>query len=207
MNSEDLTDILIEALEVFVNHIIYVRGVYPEQIFKKRRVYNVPVYVSIFPSLNSYILNVLKAARSLQQQGELECVLLQFYHDEIPLNECYKFDIKQLQQFIEFPEREEAELPMLHDRFLIDFEQELRSSLYKLAERLKPLEKLPKGAKFKVSLNTTQEAFVKFSHNPYYQDFPWLCDRLKLEQEKRVISLLPLTHLYSIGLILNLEIF
>ncbi|XP_053957205.1 DNA polymerase zeta subunit 2 [Anastrepha ludens] len=207
MSSEDLTDIVIEALEVFLNHILYVRNLYPEQIFKKRRVYNAPVYVSIFPPLNAYIHGVLRAARELQQRGELQSVLLQFYHDELPLNECFTFEIKKFQPPAEAQGIEEAQSTLLwDDKFFIDFEQQLRNSLYKLVERLNLLAKLPKGAKFKVALNTTQEAFVKFSHSSANQGFPWLCDGLKQEAGKRVISLLPLTRLDSIGLKLNVEL-
>ncbi|XP_011182503.2 DNA polymerase zeta subunit 2 [Zeugodacus cucurbitae] len=200
MSKEELADILIEALEVFLNHILYVRDLYPAQIFKKRRFYNAPVYVSIFPPLNAYIHNVLRTARELQQRGELQCVVLQFYHDEIHLNECYSIDIQQLETTAD------GEM-MCDDKLLIDFEEQLRCSLYKLAERLKPLDKLPKVAKFKITLNTTQEAFIHLSHNSNYQDFPWLCDGIKPERSKRDIALLPLTHLNNIGLKVNLEIF
>uniref|UniRef100_A0A034W990 Mitotic spindle assembly checkpoint protein MAD2B n=1 Tax=Bactrocera dorsalis TaxID=27457 RepID=A0A034W990_BACDO len=203
MSREELSDIVIEALEVFLNHILYVRDLYPAQIFKKRRFYNAPVYVSIFPPLNSYIHNILRTARELQQRGELQCVVLQFYHDEIPLNECYSFDIKQFQA----DEQMICEATAANDKFLIEFEEQLRSSLYKLAERVKPLNALPNGAKFKVALNTTQEAFIHLSHNSNYQNFPWLCEGLKPERNKQEIALLPLTRLNSIGLRLNLEIF
>ncbi|CAD6991068.1 unnamed protein product [Ceratitis capitata] len=200
MNIEEQTDIIIEALEVFLNHILYVRDLYPPQIFKKRRIYNAPVFVSVFPPLNSYIHNILRTARELQQRRELRSVILKFYHDEIPLNECYSFDIKQLENSFE-------DGSMLNnDKFLIDFEEQLRCSLYKLAERLKPLEALPKGAQFKVVLNTTQEAFVRYSHLSKYQDFPWICDDTHPKESKREISLLPLTQLDTIGLRLNLDL-
>nr|XP_014089193.1 mitotic spindle assembly checkpoint protein MAD2B [Bactrocera oleae] len=203
MSREELADIVIEALEVFLNHILYLRDLYPAQIFKKRRFYNAPVYVSIFPPLNSYIHNVLRTARELQQRGVLQCVILQFYHDEIPLNECYSFNVTHF----EADGQMMYEAQSANDKFLIEFEEQLRSSLYKLAERLKSLDSLPKSAKFKVALNTTQEAFMHLSHNSNYQDFPWLCDGLNLERNKSEIALLPLTRLNSIGLRLNLEIF
>lgn len=160
-----MSGIVIEALEVFLNHILYVRDFYPTQIFKKKRFYNAPIYVSIFPPLNSYIHNVLRIARELQQRRELQCVMLQFYHDEIPLNECYSFDIKHFGADVQGA----CGVQSTNDKLLIDFEEQLRSSLYKLPERLKSLDTLPKGAKFKIALNTTQEAFIHLSHNSNYQ--------------------------------------
>ncbi|XP_067615819.1 DNA polymerase zeta subunit 2 [Eurosta solidaginis] len=204
--SEELTDLIVEAIEVFLNHILYLRDLYPQRIFIKRRFYNAPVYVSKFPALNSYIKCALSAARELQQRNNLQAVFLHFYQDELGISEYYTFEIKRLQPAIEVKDQLDMEPALLYDKFFIDFEEELRASLYKLAERLKMLNKLPKGAQFRIILNTTQEAFVRFSHISHYQDFPWLCNVFK-EKAERNVTLLPLTCLDTLGLKLNLEQF
>lgn len=146
-----------EALEVFINHILYVRDIYPAQIFKKRRIYNTPVYVSIYPPLNTYLYKVLRTSRELLKSEELECVEILLYRDEHKEYERYKFKIKF--------DRSIGNI----DEFLLDFEEQLRSALSLLAERLKGLEKSPSDSKFRILVHTTQAAFVRLTHNSHYQ--------------------------------------
>ncbi|KAI8120755.1 hypothetical protein FF38_10778 [Lucilia cuprina] len=192
---EDLQDIVVEALEVYINHILYIRDLYPGQIFKKRRIYNTPVYVSIYPPLNTYLYKVLRTSRELLKTQELECVEILFYKDDNKEYERYKFKTileKNCQN---------------EDEFLLDFEEQLRSSLGTLAERLKGLEKLPSDAKFRILVYTTQAAFVRLTHNAHYQDFPWLRADLKPALTHQEISLLPLTSLNCLALNVTAEIF
>ncbi|XP_013117051.2 DNA polymerase zeta subunit 2 [Stomoxys calcitrans] len=181
---DDFNDIVIEALEVFINHILYTRDVYPAQIFKKRRMYNTPVYTSIYPPLNTYIYNVFRILRELLKARELECVQILLYKDDSKEYEKYNFKVLQM-----------LENKVCEDEFLMEFEEQLRSSLYTLAERLKNLEKLPSDCKFKIQIYTTQAGFVRLSHNPHYQEFPWLRADLKSSEPRKSISLLPLTTL------------
>uniref|UniRef100_A0A1B0GDF1 HORMA domain-containing protein n=1 Tax=Glossina morsitans morsitans TaxID=37546 RepID=A0A1B0GDF1_GLOMM len=194
----EITDIVIEALEVLLNHILYLRDVYPTQIFKKRRIYNTPVYISIYPPLNSYLYNVLKSARELLKNNELRCLEAKLYKEDSANYEVYRFMIANP---IAFNKEKQ-------DEFLIDFEEQIRASLYLMAERLKLLPKLPNDARFKVLLQTTQAAFVKFSQNPHHQNFPWICsncvDRPTSKQEE--ISLLPLTSIKSLNISLMADI-
>ncbi|XP_075145026.1 DNA polymerase zeta subunit 2 [Haematobia irritans] len=193
----DLSDILVEALEVFTNHILYTRDVYPAQIFKKRRIYNTPVYTSIYPPLNSYLYNVFRILREILKTKELDVVEVLLYKsvetntsDEIKAYESYKFEIMNLLE----------SKPKDDDEFLLDFEEQLRSSLYTLSERLKPLQKLPSDCKFKIQIYTTQAGFMRLSHEPHYQEFPWLRTDLKTFESTKNISLLPLAFLRSVGL-------
>ncbi|XP_073823521.1 DNA polymerase zeta subunit 2 [Musca autumnalis] len=192
----DINDIIIEAIEVFVNHILYTRDVYPAQIFKKRRIYNTPVFVSIYPPLNTYLYKVLRTVRELLKTGELEGVEVLLYKDDTEIYEKYTFQINP----------QSSGRISVEDEFLMDFEEQLRSSLYSLAERVKTLEKLPSDCKFKVLIYTNQVGFVRLSHNPHYQDFPWLRSDLKCSKPKQEISLLPLTTVKSVGLLLTAEI-
>ncbi|XP_005188259.1 DNA polymerase zeta subunit 2 isoform X2 [Musca domestica] len=154
----ELNDIIIEAIEVFINHILYTRDVYPSQIFKKRKIYNTPVFASIYPPLNTYLYKVLRTIRELLRTGELEGVEVLLYKDDVEIYERYRFQIKPL------TERTAGE-----DEFLMDMEEQLRASLYCLAERVKALDKLPSDCKFKVLIYTNQVGFVRLSHNPHYQ--------------------------------------
>lgn len=131
---------------------------YPNQIFKKRRVYNAPVYVSNYPPLNTYLYKALKACKELLKSNELERLEILFYKDDSTEYERYKFDIKSL-------ESNTANA----DEFLMDFEEQIRSSLCRLSERMKCLEKLPSDAKFRILIYTTHSTFIKLTHNSNYQ--------------------------------------
>lgn len=130
---------------------------YPSQIFKKRRVYNAPVYVSIYPPLNTYLYKTLKTCKELLKSSELERLEILFYKDENQEYERYKFDIKGVNTIAN------------EDEFLIDFEEQLRSSLSRLSERMKCLQKLPSDAKFRILIYTTHSTFIKLTHNSNYQ--------------------------------------
>lgn len=159
-------DILIEILEVYINQILYTRGLYPAQIFKKRCYLNTPVFISIYPPLNSYLRNILKSARELAQnkeQNELQCLELLLYNAKtLNTMEKYAFDLKQFNA---------DDKHIQNDEYLLDFEQSLRSSLYALEKRLNALPKLSKmdDIRFKILLHTTQSGFMRLNHNPHYQ--------------------------------------
>jgi len=57
------------TVEVAIHTILYVRQVYPADIFVRRKKYETPVYQSRHPTLNEYISGAVKAVRD-----ELELV-------------------------------------------------------------------------------------------------------------------------------------
>jgi len=189
----------LEAIEVILNHILYIRGVYPSQIFKKRRVYNTPVFIVAFPALNCYLANVLKTVKQMlvnqMQELKLEVII---YEDEGKHMESYLLEVLPV-----------VSQDQKHDQCLWEYEQQLRSALYKLAERVKSLPKLSKNSKFKVHIHTTETAFSQLSHDGQYQEFPWLQIDGNSPQlvEPRKFSLLPLVTVEKVGLKMHAHIF
>ncbi|EDV91324.1 DNA polymerase zeta processivity subunit [Drosophila grimshawi] len=194
MELEDSAAIHVEAIEVILNHILYVRGVYPAQVFKKRRVYNTPVFIIAFPGLNSYLGNVLKTVQHLLQQSAQQHLQLEVivYATESAHLERYLLEIQPV-----FDKQQQTQ-----DQYLIEYEQQLSAALYKMAERVKQLPKLGNNAKFKVQIHTTQTAFTQLSHEAQYQEFPWLqaTESPQQQLESRKISLLPLATVDKLGL-------
>lgn len=195
MDSEDLTGIYVEAIEVILNHLLYVRGVYPQHIFKKRRVYNTPVYIAAFPTLNCYLGNVLQTVQHLmqdQRQLRLEVII---YAEENDSTESYILELQ--------PASNQQQQQMKQDQYLLEYEEQLRFALYKLSERVKKLPKLSQTAKFKVHIHTSQTFFTKFCQEAQYQDFPWLqvdADNNVLSKTSHRLSLLPLAAIDNLGL-------
>jgi len=190
MQAEIKADIIVEAMEVLVNHILYVRGIYPSHIFKMKRMYNSPIYVSIFPPLNNYLAGVLKSAQELLRRRELQCLELIVYQKENEKLESYKMQL----------ETQRSGLPA--EDHLMEFEQNMRSVIYKISQRLNQAPKLPAGScQFKVHLHTTQEAFIRFSHDSQYQEFPWLqTQKTESQATGRTVYLLPLARVDDLGL-------
>lgn len=196
MESDDIGAIHVEAIEVVLNHILYVRGVYPEQIFKKRRIYNTPVFIVAFPALNSYLANVLRTVQQLlqnpAQQLKLEVII---YGNDPEHMESYLLEMQPVQS------------DHTQDQYLMEYEQQLSAALYKLADRVKHLPKLGQNAKFKVHIHTTQTAFTQLSHDAQYQEFPWLQASANPQQlEPRKFSLLPLATVDKVGLKMDAHI-
>ncbi|KAH8340566.1 hypothetical protein KR059_001263 [Drosophila kikkawai] len=182
MQPESAIDIHLEAMEVLMHHILYSRGVYPAQIFKKRRLYNTPVLVSIFPPLNKYLASVLKSARYLLARQELLCLEVIIYQKDNEPLESYQLQVVSLEN------------PGSKDPNLMEYEQQLRSAIYKLSERVKHLPRLSHGrCLFKVHVHTFQDAFIRLSHESQYQEFPYLqIENFESQAPSQKISLLPL---------------
>jgi hypothetical protein len=90
------SDILIDFLEVAVHNILYVRNIYPESIFVRRKKYGVPVQMSTHPYLNEYITECLKTARELLKKNEVRKVTVVFFDEVHRPVERFVFDILDL---------------------------------------------------------------------------------------------------------------
>ncbi|KAH8312519.1 hypothetical protein KR044_011231 [Drosophila immigrans] len=198
MNSEEIAAIHLEAIEVFVNHLLYVREVYPSQIFRKRLVYNTPVFMLTFPALKCYIANVLKTLDKMLQDSARESFKLELtvYEHESKHLESYVIETMPMS-----PENQTS------DQYLLEYEQQLRSALYKLAERCKKLPKLPPNSKFKLHIHTTQAAFQRLSHDAQYQEFPWIQTEHQDAGSSQQFLILPLATVNKVGLKMQAQIY
>lgn len=129
---------------------------YPSGIFRKRKAYNIPVFISILPPLNKYIENILKSARELKISRKLYKLELLIFKDEDKNLESYIFELGEMN---------EKHMSEIEDTYLIEFEEQIRSSLLKFDSSIKNFKKLPKNVTFKILLHTTQSAFVKLTNN------------------------------------------
>lgn len=195
MNEDAASDIVIEILEVFINHILYVREIYPSQIFRKRKIYDCPVFVSIYPNVTNYIMDTLTTARKLKKSNQLKRMELVVYRDDDWIYEKYAFEIADDSLFATARKGEDA--------YLLDLEQQLRTALYSLSERCKTFEKLPEDARFRIQLHTSQSAFMETCCSVASQDFPWLQTEVPGDGGFREVKLLPICAVDSTGLKIN----
>jgi len=153
------TDILIETLQVFINQILYLRNIFPERMFNKRRFLNLIVYISTYPSLNSYIGEVLKTARFLlrsKDQNNLRSLDLLIYSGVNNLIESYSFDINK-------------RINAVNNKYLTETEEQIRMGLSKLKKRFNLLPDLKENIRFKLAFRCTQDSLVKLLHDSHYQ--------------------------------------
>ena len=66
--AELLVDSLLEFLECAIHSVLYVRGIYPAELFERRMYLGVAVWQSRHPEINSYIHRIVKNLRSLIQK-------------------------------------------------------------------------------------------------------------------------------------------
>ncbi|KAI9512544.1 DNA-binding protein [Russula earlei] len=85
-----------EFIEVAVHTILYVRQVYPADIFVRRKKYETPVYQSRHPGLNEYISGAVKAIGDELVLGDVEKVVVVIKDkDEVAL-ERFIFSIQTM---------------------------------------------------------------------------------------------------------------
>lgn len=61
------------AVEVAIHTILFVRQVYPADVFVRRKKYETPVYQSRHPALNEYISGAVKAVRDEMELVSSQC--------------------------------------------------------------------------------------------------------------------------------------
>lgn len=157
-------DLFIEMLDVFIQSILYVRGIYPEGAFRRRKVYNTVAYISIHPDINSYLKNVLLTARTLKTEQTLRSVELILFCEQEFFFGSPKEEVLERYVFYISPDDNNDSIQNVDDLLdhIIHLEEELRSGLLKLNSTTKELPGFTsKSCSFHVRLQTTNTAFVE----------------------------------------------
>lgn len=197
-------------LEVFIQSILYLRDVYPAAIFRKRKMYNTAVFVSVYPKLNDYLKQVLASVKFLKTKNQLRRVeliisrlknepdidLIEAYDEYLfnsgstpvksPTSTTHKL-VKQtvIEKFVFEIDRPKTpdkngnyrnKPSMLDDlnskdKYLIEFEEELRRALIELEQMSRNLKGLDEDEErsFKINVETTQSAFVDLTSDSALQ--------------------------------------
>ncbi|KAI0782374.1 DNA-binding protein [Irpex lacteus] len=65
-----------DFIEVAIHTILYVRHVYPAELFVRRKKYDTPVFQSRHPALNEYISGAVKAAKDEMMLGNVDKLIV-----------------------------------------------------------------------------------------------------------------------------------
>ncbi|XP_071693988.1 DNA polymerase zeta processivity subunit isoform X2 [Rutidosis leptorrhynchoides] len=93
----EISQTLVEFLEVAITSIVFLKGIYPIGAFERRRYMNLVVHSARHPELNHYIHNSLNALLPYIQQGMVERVAVIFFNnDKVPLERfMFKINVSQ----------------------------------------------------------------------------------------------------------------
>ncbi|XP_063984556.1 mitotic spindle assembly checkpoint protein MAD2B isoform X2 [Diachasmimorpha longicaudata] len=177
------TDILLEYLEVAFHGILYHRKIYPAEIFSRKKIYGVGIWVSDHPEVNEYLKNILEAIREALTADITSIKRLNFVlvDSEDILMEKYVFDLVKIQ--IDTPEI---------DPYFLRTEESLRTVCLKLSMMESYLKPLPENCQFFIELESHEAALVGLSENPKCEDFPWIVRNDDWNETSGKTSLLPI---------------
>lgn len=162
----DPPNLILEFLEVAIHCILYSRKLYPDGIFTLKKKYGVPIHVSMYPDLNDYIFESLKAVKDVLLKNELKQIDIYFYNRLAKPIERFIFKINNLQQNIKDIENQ--------DLYLLKLKELFRSFCLKLSINNSYMTPLPEDANFKIAIHASENASTSLSEDPQYQKFPWI---------------------------------
>ncbi|GAB1524537.1 hypothetical protein RhiTH_007691 [Rhizoctonia solani] len=89
---------LVEFLEVAIHTILFIRGVYPPDLFVRRRKWDAPVYQSRHPALNEYIAGAVAAVRDELLLGTVDKMVMVIKSGQDIALERYIFSLQTVVQ-------------------------------------------------------------------------------------------------------------
>ncbi|CAE6501519.1 unnamed protein product [Rhizoctonia solani] len=89
---------IVEFLEVAIHTILFIRGVYPPDLFIRRRKWDAPVYQSRHPALNEYIAGAVGAVRDELLLGKVDKMVLVIKNGQDVALERFIFSLQTVVQ-------------------------------------------------------------------------------------------------------------
>nr|AAZ14925.1 putative spindle checkpoint protein [Coprinellus disseminatus] len=119
------------VVEVAIHTILYVRQIYPPDLFVRRKKYDTPVFQSRHPALNEYISGAVKAVGDEMAQGTVEKVVVVIKNKQQVVMERFIFSVENMIQVESF--NKEANLRSVEGAMTaLSLTQYFRSFLIKL---------------------------------------------------------------------------
>jgi len=86
--------VVLKFLEAAVHSILFIRGIYPPELFSRVRMYDVPIRKSRSSLLNNYIRNVLGNIRGSLEKGVIERIAVQINNKNGDPIEKFVFELE-----------------------------------------------------------------------------------------------------------------
>ncbi|KAG8953377.1 hypothetical protein FRC03_011785 [Tulasnella sp. 419] len=121
-----------EFLEVAIHTILYLRGIYPAELFARRRKYDAPVFQARHPGLNEYIAGSVKSiGQELASGGVKKVVVVIKDMNDVAL-ERFVFAIQSMLDV----DAQNRDVPILDSASRTSLHQHFRSILVKLTSQV-----------------------------------------------------------------------
>uniref|UniRef100_A0A7S3K2D2 HORMA domain-containing protein n=1 Tax=Aureoumbra lagunensis TaxID=44058 RepID=A0A7S3K2D2_9STRA len=154
ISASDKASMFIEILEVCINTLLCIRGVYPEGAFVRQRAFGVTIYMSHHQALSEFISGQLMNAKTLFEKQVVERLALCIIAANTII-EQYDFTLQLTPNTIDL------------NQSIRDTEDQVRDFLIKLTALETQLHPLPIGATFTLLLHTRDNDQVnEFLDNP-----------------------------------------
>lgn len=140
---EEIAALLAEFLEVAITLVLSVRGIYPPEVFERRRYLNVPVQWSRHPELREYISSAVTSALPWIQKGIVEKLAVIFVDNNKKPLEKFTFHLQVHQEH-------NGQIPAT------EIEYALRAFFLKLSASESYLETLPPDTTWEIVLFSKQ---------------------------------------------------
>ncbi|KAI5118650.1 hypothetical protein M0805_002570 [Coniferiporia weirii] len=92
---KDAVVAFIEILEVALHTILYIRQIYPAELFERRKKFEIPVFQCIDPSISSYISGATKAVAEEIIEDNVSRIIINIHDGDEPL-ENFTFSIDRV---------------------------------------------------------------------------------------------------------------
>ncbi|RUS23393.1 DNA-binding protein [Endogone sp. FLAS-F59071] len=93
LKHSDVVNIFCEFLEIAFHQILFIREIYPSDLFERRKKYNVPVQMSRHPGLNAYICDAVLACKPDLNKGVVDKICLLITTQQHVLMERFVFEV------------------------------------------------------------------------------------------------------------------
>ncbi|THH04850.1 hypothetical protein EW145_g5226 [Phellinidium pouzarii] len=81
------------VIEVAMHTILYIRQIYPAELFDRRRLFDIPVFQCIEPSINDYVSKAIKAVGEEIIEDNVSKVIINIHKSDKPLEKfIFSFD-------------------------------------------------------------------------------------------------------------------
>ncbi|KAI9284477.1 DNA-binding protein [Umbelopsis sp. AD052] len=146
LTMSDIVDITSEFIEVAIHQILYVRGLYPKEIFATRQKYSTPVHMSRHPDINQYINHVVAACKDGIHKKNVKTVALEVFDFQQRPVERFVFELHSIFVLSPHQNADSVTTEMLWP----DLELQLRAFLLRIHATNSLLKPLPEDSKFLV---------------------------------------------------------
>ncbi|CAM1322806.1 MAD2L2 (predicted) [Pycnogonum litorale] len=172
-------DVICEFIEVAFHNILFVRGIYPEKVFKKQKKYNIPVNICRHPDVSSYVTDCVASIRTLLANDHTKKVVLNVIKNENRPVEKFVFLFGRINTANEFDERQ-----------ILRLEQDLRSALLKLttSDPQPSANATDQGCTFTVEMHTDELSLQQLSSDNPNESFPWVKVDQNLESDTKHVA-------------------